>query len=104
MPRKSNRNIDKRHKDIKYGHFVTDMTGYDCAVTAFEIDSRGFISTRSHSPLYKLHRFVKPGGKLAKFQQNIIALSVYSSFHIFITRNEGIITEPPYLLPLLDDQ
>ena len=59
-------------------------------VTAFEIGSRGYISTRNHSALYSLHKFVKPGVKLAKFKQNISALAVYSSFHIFITRKEEI--------------
>ena len=106
LPIESNGNIDKRHqeKSNKYAHFGTDMTGYDCAVTAFEIGSRGYISTRNHSALYTLHKFVKPGVKLAKFKQNISALSVYSSFHIFITRKEAIFTEPPYLLPPFDDQ
>ena len=56
------------------------MTGYECAVTAFEIGSCGYISTRNHSALYSLHKFVKPGVKLAKFKQNISALAVYSLF------------------------
>ena len=106
VPIESNGNIDKRHqeKSNKYAHFVTDMTGYECAVTAFEIGSRGYISTRNHAALYTLHKFVKPGVKLSKFKQNISALSVYSSFHIFITRKEALFTEPPYLLPPFDDQ
>ena len=97
--------LDKRHeeKSDKYAHFVKDMTGYECAVTAFEIGSRGYISTRNHAALYTLHKFVKPGVKLSKLKQNISALSVYS-FHFFITRKEALFTEPPYLLPPFDDQ
>ena len=106
VPIESNGNIEKRHreKSDKYAHFVTDMTGYECAVTAFEIGSRGYISTRNHSALYSLHKFVKPGIKLAKFKQNMSALAVYSSFHIFVTRKEEIFAEPPHLLPPFDDQ
>ena len=102
----TNGNIEKRHqeKSNKYAHFVTDMSdGYNCTVTAFEIGSRGYISTRNHSSLYTLHKFVKPGVKLTKFKENISALSVYSSYHIFITRKEPTFHEPPFLLPPFAD-
>ena len=106
VPIEANGNIDKRHteKMNKYAHFVTDMSGYKCDVTAFEIGSRGYISTRNHSALYALHKYVKPGVKLAKFKENISALSVYSSYHIFITRKEPLFVEPPFLLPPFEDQ
>ena len=81
------------------------MSGdYKCEVTCFEIGSRGYISTRNHNALYALHKFVKPGVKLAKFKQNISALSVYGSYHIFITRKELLFTEPPFLLPPFSDE
>ena len=101
------RNIEVRHteKSDRYAHFVTDCTGYKCNVTAFEIGScGGYISTRNHSALYSLHKFTKPGIKLSKFDKNISALAVYSSYHIFITRNEDIFREPPFLLPPFSDQ
>jgi hypothetical protein len=81
----SNVNIEKRHreKSDKYAHFVTDMTGYECAVTAFEIGRRGDISNRNHSALYSL--FVRPGVELAKVKQNISAL---------VTRKEEMSAEP----------
>ena len=93
-----------KEKSDKYAHFVTDMTGYKCQVTCFEIGSRGYISPRNHSALYTLHKFTKPGTKLPKFKENISALSVYSSYHIFITRKEELFVEPPYLLPPFQDQ
>jgi hypothetical protein len=102
----TNGNIDKRHqeKSDKYAHFVTDMSGgYKCTVTAFEIGSRGYISTRNQSALYTLHKFTKPGIKLPKFKQNISALSVYSSYHIFITRKEPSFHQPPFLLPPFEE-
>ena len=77
----TNGNIEKRHqeKSNKYAHFVTDISdSYSCTVTAFEIGSRGYISTRNHSSLYTLHKFVKPGVKLTKIKENISALLVYS--------------------------
>ena len=105
VPIETNGNIDKRHreKSDKYAHFVTDITGYNCQVTCFEIGSRGYISTRNHSSLYTLHKFTKPGIKLSKFKENISALSVYSSYHIFITRKEELFVEPPYLQPPFED-
>ena len=95
VPIEQNGNIEKRHKEKsdKYAHFVTDMTGYECAVTAFEVGSRGYISTRNHAALYSLHKFVKPGVKLTKFNLNIFAMLVYSSFNIFVTRKEAIFAE-----------
>ena len=74
------------------------MTEYDCSVIAFEIGSRGYISTRNYSALYTLHEFVKPLAKLSKFKQNISFFSVYSSYHIFITRKKH-----PYLLSPFKD-
>ena len=85
-------NIEQRHteKANKYTNFTTYCTGYKCNVTAFEIGSRGYISTRNHS---------KPGIKLRKFKENISALAVYSSYHIFITRIEEALHQPPFLPP-----
>ena len=77
-------NLDTRHreKSDKYAHFVTDVTNMNTSVICFEIGSRGFISSRNHSSLFTLHKFVKPGLKLKTFKQNISALSLYSSYHI----------------------
>ena len=102
VPIEANGNIEKRHreKSDKYAHFVTDITGYNCQVTCFEIGSRGYISTRNHSSLYTLHKFTKPGIKLSKFKENI---SAPSSYHIFITRKEELFVEPPYLLTPFED-
>ena len=86
-------NIEQRHreKSDKYAHFATDCTGFTCVVTAFEIGSRGYISRRNHSALYTLHT--------TQFKSNISALALYSSYYIFITRNEDFFTQPPFLFP-----
>ena len=69
----TNGNIDKRRreKSDKYAHFVTDITGYNCQVTCFDIVSPGYIFTRNHSSLHTLHKFTKPDFKLSKFKENI---------------------------------
>jgi hypothetical protein len=101
------RNIDIRHteKSNRYAHFLTDMRNdYKCMVTAFEIGSLGYISSRNQSALYTLHKYLQPGIKLTHFKKNISALSVYSSYYIFITRKEPLFCQPPFLLPPFKDQ
>ena len=99
-------NIEQRHleKANKYAHFETDCTNYSCRVTAFEVGSRGYISTRNHSAIYTLHKFTKPGIKLSKFKKNISSLALYSSYHVFITRNEEHFNQPSFLLPPFESE
>ena len=95
------RNLDIRNteKSNKYAHFLTDMSGYTCKVNCFEISTLGYISERNHATLRSLYSYMKPGIKLSKFKQNISALSVYASFHVFLCRKEQAFTSPPYLSP-----
>ena len=99
-------NIEQRHleKANKYAHFETDCTNYSCRVTAFEVGSRGYISTRNQSAIYTLHKFTKPGSKLSKFKKNISSLALYSSYQIFITRNEEHFNQPSFLLPPFESE
>ena len=99
-------NIEQRHreKSDKYAHFATECIGFNCVVTAFEIGSRGYISRRNHSALYTLHKYTKPGIKLKQFKSNISALALYSSYYIFITRNEEFFTQPPFLSPPFNNE
>ena len=84
-------NLETRHreKSNKYAHFVTDVTNMNTSVICFKIGSLGFISTRNHSSLFTLHKFMKPGVKLKQFKQNISALSVNSSYHILFCNKES---------------
>ena len=99
-------NIDKQHdyKTNKYAHFLTDISHLKTTVTAFEITSTGHISTRNHTHLQALHKFCKPGIKLSNFKKNISALSIYSSYHIWLCRNDPTFLEPPFLPPPFPDQ
>ena len=99
VPFETNIEIRHREKSDKYAHFVTDVTNMNTSVICFEIGSHGFISTRNHSSLFTLHKFMKPDLKLKQFKQNISALSVYASYHIFICRKEPEWMSPNYLLP-----
>ena len=98
-------NIDKQHeyKTNKYAHMLTDISQFHTSVTAFEITSTGHISKRNHSHLQALHKFCKPGIKLSNFKKNISGLSIYSSYHIWLCRNDPIFQEPPFLPPPFPD-
>ena len=92
-------NIKARHltKADKYAHFSTDITSHKAQIEAFEIGSRGFICPENTTRLKKLHKFCKPGLKFKTFQENISALSIYCSFHIFLCRKDTDWISPPYL-------
>ena len=99
----SERNIDIRNteKSNKYAHFTTDITHLSCKVNCFEMSTKGFLSTRNHSTLNTLHKFVKQNITRSQFKSNISALSLTASYHIFLCKDEPTFLEPPYLLPPL---
>ena len=94
-------NIKKRNTDKsrKYSHFLTDITCYTTTLTCFEIGSRGYVSPDNQLRLKKIHSFCKPDIKLKKFKENISALSLYSSYAIFVNRKELQWMNPGFLEP-----
>ena len=92
-------NFDFAHttKQNKYAYLLTDVTTFKPSVTAFEIGARGFVSKQNGERLKLLHKFCKPGLKLKQFVDNISAISVNSSYFMFINRKEGVWCEPPPL-------
>ena len=94
-------NIEKRHleKTQKYSTFLTDCTGYNSFVVCFEVSSKGFLTTRNHSHLNSLHRFLKPSLKRSTFKENVSALTVYGSYQIWLSRAEAVFVVPPFLVP-----
>ena len=100
------KHIDTRHleKSNKYSHFTTDITEYKCIVNCFEVSSRGFLSSRNHTTLSTLHKFIKPNIKSSQFKKNISALSLTASHQLFICRNDPTFLAPPYLLPPIVDR
>ena len=65
----------------------------------FEMSSKGFLTTRNHTTLATLHKFINPAIKLQHFKKNISALSLTASYHIFNCKSEPTFVEPPFLLP-----
>ena len=94
-------NIDIRHqeKSDKYSHFLTDCSGFKCNVTAFEIGSRGYISTRNHSALYSLHKFSKLGYKLSKFKENSKKQYMHPTIYLKQGTKKCSRNLPSYCLP-----
>ena len=94
-------NIEERQneKSNKYAHFTSDITDYNCKVEVFEVSSKGFLTSRNHTTLATLHKFINPSIKLSLFKKNISALSLTASYHIFNCKTEPVFVEPPFLLP-----
>jgi hypothetical protein len=90
----SQRNLDKSNK---YAHFTTDITHIKTTVTAFEVSSTGTITAENKTRITSLHKYCKPGIKLSTFVKNISSLSIYSSYHIWLCRNDPEFHTPPYL-------
>ena len=97
--------IDQRNKQKsdKYAHFATNCAPYTCTVSCFEISSKGFISTRNQKTLKTLHSYTRQNTKLGTFKQNISALAVYCSYHIYLCRSDPLFTIPPFLPPPFSD-
>ena len=92
-------NIEKRHLDKanKYAHFTTDITHIQATVTPFEVSSTGHIIKSNKKRLQSLHKLCKPGIKLSTFTKNISSLSIYSSYHIWLCRNDPEFVTTHYL-------
>ena len=99
-------NIKKRNSEkfAKYSHFRTDIDCLTPTLTCFEIGSRGYVSPENQSRLKTIHSFCKPGIKIKKFKENISALSLYSSYAIFVNRKEVQWMNPGYLEPPFMDK
>ena len=101
VPSESRIDTAFRLKHDKYSHFVTDIQSYDVAVIPFEIGSHtGHITTRNKTSLTALHKFMKPAIKLKKFNENVSAITILSSYYIFNCRNiDSWESEAPILAP-----
>ena len=96
-------NIDTAHvyKENKYAYFLTDITEFTPQVTPFKIGVRGYISKPNKDRLKYLHKFCKTGIKFKSFLENISAISVCSSYLIFLNRKNQIWPDYPPLIPPL---
>ena len=87
-------NIEKQHeyKQNKYAHFEQDI---EAEVIAFEIGSRGYISPENRTRLNKSHGLSQKGIKFKIILFNLTALSLNSSYYIYLNRKE-----PQWMSPL----
>ena len=83
--------------ELNDAHFSTNITHINTTVTAFEISSTGNVSADNKKSLTSLHKFCTPGIKLSTFIKNISSLSIYSSYHIWLCRNDPVFVSPSYL-------
>ena len=92
-------NIQERHMDKtnKYAHFIRNISHIATSVTAFEVSSTGHITSENKKSLKYLHKYCKQGIKQSIFLKNISCLSIYSSYHIWLCRNDPEFLTPAYL-------
>ena len=93
------RNTEERHMDKtnKYAHFISDISHIATSITAFEVSSTGNITSENKKRLKSLHKYCNPGIKQSIFLKNISCLSIYSSYHIWLCRNDPEFLIPGYL-------
>ena len=87
----------------KYSHFLTDISGYKCTITCFEVTSTGFINTRNQKTLHTLHSFMRKDLKRSVFMNNLNMLAWYGSYQIWLSREDPTFTSPSYLIPHIGD-
>ena len=73
-------------KAEKYSHFIPDITSANVKVIPFEIGSRGYISPDNKTSLKLLFKYCSKETTYRTFMKNISAISLYSSYYIFIQR------------------
>ena len=82
-----------------YTHFTSDIRSHTVSVIPFELGSNtGHISKENKKRLRSLHNFCRKDIKLKKFLDNLSALTILSSYHIFICRNQKEWIKPDYFL------
>ena len=96
-------NIDQRNREKtqKYTPFLTDITNYTCTLNCFEVSSTGYINPRNKLTLTTLHSFLRKDMKKSTFLSNLNSLAWYSSYQVWLTREEKEFAIPPFLIPHL---
>ena len=88
VPFETNISAANTRKNEKYSHLITDITSADVKLIPFEIGSRGYISEDNKNKLKFLFKYCsKKEATCQTFIKNISAISLYSSYYIFIQSN-----------------
>ena len=83
------RNIDRQHtyKSNKYAHLETDIKTYSTKVVAFEVGSRGGLTSENTKRLGDMHtHLMQTHTKKKHFVNNVKSLAIMSSYYIFTAR------------------
>ena len=97
VPMEVNIDIRNSDKEAKYGHFPLDLAAQKCKLTCFEISNKGFISDKNQARLKHFHSFIKRGTKLSTFKQNMSAIALLGSYHVWLCRNDAEFVVPKFL-------
>ena len=92
------RNTDKTNK---YAHFITDIKTHTTTVTAFEVGSRGYLTSENEVRLKLLYTYCKKDINKKKILSNISALAITGSYYIYTARKQPTWSTPGVLTPLL---
>ena len=92
-------NIKKRNTDKsnKYSHFTKDITTHKATITAFEVGSRGYLTTENEQRLRKLCTFCEKGTKPKEFLENISKLAITGSYLIYTARKQPTWSSPGFM-------
>ena len=95
-------NIPARHvlKENKYAFMITDIKTHKTSVTAYEVGSRGYITKENYERLKTFHgKYCKKNIKLKTFINNISAITINTSYLIYICRKEPVWPSIGYFKP-----
>ena len=95
------KNIKERNKNKndKYAYLLKDITKYVPSVCAYEIGSRGSITSDNKERLKRIHKFCDQKIKFRKFLEDIYEITMNSSYYIFMCRKEPTWSQVPSFGP-----
>ena len=92
-------NIKARNmmKSNKYAHFATDITTHKAKITAFEVGSRGYLTSENEQRLKQICSFCEKGTSSKDFLENISKLAITSSYLIYTARKQPTWSTPGFM-------
>ena len=93
------RNIKTRNtfKNNKYAHFTRDISTHKATVTAFEVGSRGYLTSENEQRLRKICTFCAKGTKPKDFLESISKLAITGSYLIYTARKQPTWSSPGFM-------
>ena len=79
---------------------INNSTEYKATITPVTVGSRGFIDTENKSILRQVYDFTKKEVTFKKFVGNISSLATMFSYYLFVSRNEPVWSDTPFIQPV----